>query len=600
MIKGLARRLNEAGKIKIGKKSDTEMPTKAGGTFRPPERLDHFIITTTEKDENGDLILDQNLMENLAMDQAAIQNSKGDITGIPIRLLYDDTELNFPTRLASYEKGILTCEGDAETGYARISDFKTPKKCPCQRLDDGLCKYNGKLTCVIDAAGMFGQVHVFRTTSFNSVHGILGGIELIKTATGGKIAGLPLMLVLNNKSTTIPKTGQPTTIQVVSICYRGTMSGLQKRCLQIAHENAQFLLDMKELEENARNMLVHEVVSGDEEQDFQEEFYPDSVMNAEVEEAAQETPAEVVTGGIAMLVEVANEPEPDPAPEPSEEKAEPEAFNTRELLSAEDKAIAQESIQKTEKEMVQLSLYNRAVNSYDKVEAEKLIKRLDKAFLIKFIETVGNSDDLPEPTALKPAFVDAACRIINSDDWVKTVAAFKADVQDAEEQPEEPADAPTPTTESKYTDPVLVELSKITDQTELVAAMRKHFPGVVINGTLPVSELLEKAKSLLIATAGTKESTEEVKDNTPAPSAEKAPASPFEWDNGEPIKQATLHVIASLKNKLKITERAEWYNRVSHYFNKNNEPQALAAHMTEKQARHFAAELQNEFDSVPF
>jgi len=47
-----------------GKKGE-ETTSKSGTNFRLPKRLDHFIITTTEKDEDGDFILDMPLMEKI-------------------------------------------------------------------------------------------------------------------------------------------------------------------------------------------------------------------------------------------------------------------------------------------------------------------------------------------------------------------------------------------------------------------------------------------------------------------------------------------------------------------------------------------------------
>ena len=616
MIKGLVRRLNEAGKIKIGKKSENELPTKAGGTFRPPERLDHFIVTTTEKDANGDLVVDKALMKALSEDQDTVKNEKGEIVGIPIRLIYDDTELNFPTRLAAYEKGILTCYGDGESAYSRLSEFKNSKQCPCSRLDSGECKYNGKLTCVIDAAGMFGQVHVFRTTSFNSVHGIIGGIELVKTATGGKIAGLPLMLMLNNKSTTIPKTGQPTTIQVVSVCYRGTMSSLQKKCLQMASENAQFLIGMQEIERDARNMGVGDVVSDEEDRDFQEEFYPESIVNDPVKvEHASEHAARPKKDGIVNTVIETPEPvveEQKHEPVLTQTATAPETFNTRDVMTQEMKDLAKESHEKTEKEMAQVRLFNRAINEYSRTEAEKIVKRLDKTYLIKFIETTGTDDDMPLSGANKPEYVDAAYRIINSDDWIKIVAKIKAesppeksdndqdeDLSEPEKQESEVQETEASDTKTQVIQQDLVDLAKITDQKELVDAMRKKFPDVVINGTLSIDGLLKRAQQI-IEDRGKK--IDHVVEKTPEiKSVGDVEDNPFAWDDGPPIQQdPTLQTIAYLKSKLKINDKTEWNARVSMYLDKAGNPLPLAAHMTEKQARHFQSVLQNELDGIPF
>ena len=84
-IKGLMRRLNEAGKIKIGCKGD-EITSSKGTQFRPPKRLDHFIITTTEKDASNDFVEDADLMTALCSPNSdAALNDSGNIIGIPIQ-----------------------------------------------------------------------------------------------------------------------------------------------------------------------------------------------------------------------------------------------------------------------------------------------------------------------------------------------------------------------------------------------------------------------------------------------------------------------------------------------------------------------------------
>ena len=282
MIKNITLQINSAGKIKIGKKGK-EVTSSAGKAFRMPEKLDHFQIVTTEKNEDGDYIVDTTLENRIKEAGTGIVNDTGNLVGIPIRLLYNDTELNFNTKLASYVKGKLSCVGDGETATKRIDDFTKTHKCPCSRIEfdytgNDKCKYNGNLTCIVDEAGLFGQAHNFRTTSINSVKGILGGLELIRTATGGRIAGLPLMLTLNARSTQTPQ-GQNTTIYIVSVCYRGSLSDLRKEVMQVMSEEHQYLIGMDSLETEAYKMLESSpiVSSDDEQKEISEEFYPESL-----------------------------------------------------------------------------------------------------------------------------------------------------------------------------------------------------------------------------------------------------------------------------------------------------------------------------------
>ncbi len=52
IIKGLSPGLPERGKIKIGYKGKTITSAK-GNEFQPPKKLDHFFVTTLERDKDG-------------------------------------------------------------------------------------------------------------------------------------------------------------------------------------------------------------------------------------------------------------------------------------------------------------------------------------------------------------------------------------------------------------------------------------------------------------------------------------------------------------------------------------------------------------------
>ncbi|MCP3944957.1 MAG: hypothetical protein GY710_26245 [Desulfobacteraceae bacterium] len=299
MIKGLTLSLNEAGKIKIGGKGE-EITSGLGNKFRPPVKFDHFKITTMERDDNGDFIVDTALMGAIKEQKSGLVNKDGELIGIPIRFLYNDPDLNFNTKYASYVRGKLSCHGNGAKALRRISDFKVQHTCPCERIKKGYegkdkCKFSGTLTCIIDEAGLLGQAHKFRTTSENTVKSILGGIKLIKTATRGRLAGLPLMLTINPKATSTPD-GHTTTIYVVSVCYRGSLADLRKDALLIGQEEQQYLIEMDVIERDAK--LVLDTLESDEEaKDFASEFHPDNVGNVPEDKGVVVIEAEVVEAG---------------------------------------------------------------------------------------------------------------------------------------------------------------------------------------------------------------------------------------------------------------------------------------------------------------
>lgn len=285
MIKFLKKRLNEYGKIKIGRKGE-EKTSSQGNKFRQPEKIDHFIVTTNERDNNGDFIKDTGMMEKIKNNPSTLLNKDGNIVGIPIRLLYNDLELNFPHQLSAYSGGKMVCCGNGETAHARITNFKTEIPCPCNRFDPGYtgkdkCKAVGSLTCIIDDAVFFGEVHKFRTTSINSIEAIVSFLELLAAHSHGHIAGIPLMLIVNNKTTSTPS-GASTTIQVVSICYRGNLDSLLENISTLIQSRQNLIEDIKLIESEARAAGAGEIFSSEsDEVDFVQEFRPDQQVATE-------------------------------------------------------------------------------------------------------------------------------------------------------------------------------------------------------------------------------------------------------------------------------------------------------------------------------
>lgn len=277
MIKNLVAGLSEAGKIKIGKKG-AMVKSKKGVEFRPPQRLDHFVLTTTARDENGDYIKDESLMKKLKSREDAMLNKDGELIGLPVRMLYNSVDINFNTRYAAYASARCICSGDGE--IAKTRDGRSIP-CPCLKLDAGYegkdkCKIAGKLSVIIDGVDFVGAAHVFRTGSFNSVRSILGSLSLIQAASNGLLAFLPLWLIVTPKAATTPG-GQTTTIQVVSVIYRGTLDELRQKTLELSKTKAQFLVEIQNAEQTARQLISESVESDEEQASIAEEFYPDSI-----------------------------------------------------------------------------------------------------------------------------------------------------------------------------------------------------------------------------------------------------------------------------------------------------------------------------------
>lgn len=307
--------LPERGKIKIGEKGKARQ-SQGGKTFQPPTKLDHFIITTMERNEDGNFTHDTALMKAIA-EKTGQQADK--LTRLPVRLLYNDPELNFATRYAAYAGRTLWCSGNGKEalrqsntggGYVGVS-------CTCERIAAGFngegprCKINGILSVLIDHAAGVGGVWKFRTTSFNSVDGLMGSLSFMAAATGGWLANLPLELVLHKKLVADPK-GNQQTIYVVGLEFRGTVDALRDAGYEAALASSRANLRIEHIETEARKLIdgattPEAVFPGEDADDVVDEFYPEDEQN-------EEAPALVPPGTeeAAPAEEEAAQAEPQP------------------------------------------------------------------------------------------------------------------------------------------------------------------------------------------------------------------------------------------------------------------------------------------------
>jgi len=434
-VKGITPGLLEIGKIKIGKKG--QMIESAGGKeFRPPEKLDHFLITTNEKIDD-DYVVDEGLINRLTDNLAAtgaMVNAAGKLIGIPIRLLYNDTDLNFPTRYASYLAGKLACTGDGET--ARTSDGRDVP-CPCERLDPGYpgkdkCKINGVLTCVIDGMDMFGGCHKFRTTSRNTCQSIIGSLELLKVATGGALSFLPLSLILQPKSTTTGS-GQKVTVYIVSIVYRGTLEALQQSAIETARGRQQYLVTMKNIDETIEAPWCVD------ENDIVEEFYPEAVSpgqpvapedTANKEDGGENGQSESDTKALGAKTETPGEDSPGPGPEKTKKTATKKAAKKAKATQApkEDQPASHNTTQDEPQGVVDTPDPHFGGKQAEIIDAYKKLIQWDREAWIKALASIGISMPHVE--------IDNICKSkkwAQEDVWTTVIARFKPDDVTAED-----------------------------------------------------------------------------------------------------------------------------------------------------------------------
>ena len=191
MLKGLAITPPVLGRISIGKVIE-----KNGK--RLPEKDDQFTITSQVQSKDGWL--------PHPFDEGIRKAQGGKIRSIPIRLLFNDPDLNFRAEYSLFDRntGRPLCVGNGETCKRQSEEGIKSLPCPspdgCVLAKGGACKPYGRLNVAIgddDPLGSF----IFRTTGFNSIRTLSARLQYFSAISGNHLACLPLELRLRGKST---------------------------------------------------------------------------------------------------------------------------------------------------------------------------------------------------------------------------------------------------------------------------------------------------------------------------------------------------------------------------------------------------------------
>ena len=191
MLKGLAITPPVLGRISIGK-----VVEKNGK--RLPEKDDQFTLTSQVQNRDGWLL--HPLNEELRNGQ------DGKLRSIPIRLLFNEPELNFRADYSLFDRntGRPLCVGNGETCKRLTKDGIQSLPCPspdgCSLAQGNACKPYGRLNVVIGDDDQLGSF-VFRTTGYNSIRTLAARLHYLQAISGDRLACLPLELRLRGKST---------------------------------------------------------------------------------------------------------------------------------------------------------------------------------------------------------------------------------------------------------------------------------------------------------------------------------------------------------------------------------------------------------------
>jgi hypothetical protein len=192
MLKGLALTPPIIGRISIGK-----VVEKNGK--RLPEKDDEFTITSQVQNRDGWIAH--------PLDEALRKSAGGKLRSIPVRLLFDDPDLNLRANFCMFDRtsGRPLCVGDGATCKRSTASGIQSMACPspdaCDLAEAGGCKPYGRMNVRIgddDELGGF----VFRTTGFNSIRTLATRLKYFHAVCGGHLSCLPLELRLRGKSTT--------------------------------------------------------------------------------------------------------------------------------------------------------------------------------------------------------------------------------------------------------------------------------------------------------------------------------------------------------------------------------------------------------------
>lgn len=267
MLKGLAITPPLLGRISIGKVIE-----KNGK--RLPEKDDQFTITSQVQSKDG--WLPHPLDEGLRKEQG------GKIRSIPIRLLFNDPDLNFRAEYSLFNRdtGRPLCVGNGETSKRQSEEGIKQLPCPspdgCPLAKGGACKPYGRMNVVLgddDPLGSF----VFRTTGFNSIRTLAARLQYFQAISGDRLSCLPLELRLRGKST---RQSHGTPIYYVDITVRGGLSVVdaltEAKCLDEARQMAGF--NQAALDEVARQGLSNGAFEDSDEDSgaVVDEFFPET------------------------------------------------------------------------------------------------------------------------------------------------------------------------------------------------------------------------------------------------------------------------------------------------------------------------------------
>jgi hypothetical protein len=305
-------RLVEIGKIKIGCLADKPRNTAGGGVWYPPVALDHFVITTLNRDQSEKLIADAELMESL---KPWADKTDGKLRRLPVTFLSNNLKDIMVANYVAYAGKVCQARSDGVTltEYAdgpkgRLLD--RPRELPHTPENmarwQGAMKLSTTLNAVVQApATRWGGVYKFRTTSQITAQQLYSTLKQLQAQTAGVLRGLPFNLVI--RPIQVAPKQQVKTVHVVHVELAATQL---MDVLNAARAQMQFEIDnakeMRALQTQYKQLLAHDAGMDDEDLSLLapgdgEDVVPDAEFNVKGESDPQANLIEAVANDGAEL-----------------------------------------------------------------------------------------------------------------------------------------------------------------------------------------------------------------------------------------------------------------------------------------------------------
>ncbi|PVX97672.1 phage capsid protein [Paraburkholderia unamae] len=274
MLKGLAITPPVVGRISIGKICE-----KNGK--RLPEKDDQFTLTTQVQNRDGWMLH--------PADQALRKATTGKLRSIPVRVLFNDPDLNLRADYSLFDRntGRPICVGNGETCRRvgkdgnGIESLSCPSPDGCAFGQQGGCKPYARLNVIIGEEDELGSF-ILRTTSWNSIRALSARLHYFRAVSGNLLACLPLELKIRGKSTA---QSYRSPIYYVDLGVRSgsTLEDALRQAQELGARRRAAGFDQAALDVAARAGFANGAFedSPDEQAAVAEEFYPNATPDRE-------------------------------------------------------------------------------------------------------------------------------------------------------------------------------------------------------------------------------------------------------------------------------------------------------------------------------